>query len=115
MNLLGDAGQCATTANSAPVDCGSLRSDYFDLLTAAQECDPTKQPTTCFPAYTDSCGCAAAADMTSPQWAALSCAQAALENGNCGYGNCGSPCPTENQNAVCVPNATGSMGTCTIQ
>lgn len=112
----GDAGQCATAANSSPVDCETLRPEYLNLLAAAQECDPTKQPTTCFADYTDSCGCPAAADLTSPQAPALSCAYAALQNGNCGYGACGSPCPTGKQNPpVCVPNPTGSMGTCAMQ
>jgi len=114
--LTEDGSRCATTANSPPpVDCGTLRSNYFIRLQAAQVCDPTKQPTTCFAAYTDGCGCPTSADSTSPQAAALSCARAALENANCGYGNCGSPCPVVGQNSVCVPNATGSMGACTLQ
>lgn len=109
--LADDGSQCATMPKPASPDCGTLRTNYLNALTNAQQCDPTKQPTTCFAAYEDGCGCPAAADSTS----ALTCAQAALEDGNCGYGNCGSPCATGRQNAVCVPNATDSMGTCTMQ
>jgi hypothetical protein len=113
--LSADVSQCATTVSPAPIDCGILRAKYVNALVAAQECDPTKEPTTCIPAYTDSCGCPAAADTTSPQVAALTCAQAALESGNCGYGNCGSPCPSGNQNPVCVPDSSGITGTCVMQ
>lgn len=114
-DLNADQSQCGATPSQAPVDCGSLRATYFNLLAAAQACDPSKEQTTCVSSYRDGCGCPAAADSTSPQATALICAQAAIDEGNCGYGNCGSPCPTGNRNAVCVPNGTGTMGTCTMQ
>jgi hypothetical protein len=107
--------RCTEVDAGAPPDCDALRATYFAALAAAQTCDPTKAPTSCFDAFYDSCGCPAAADLSSPQANALECALDALEQALCGFGNCGTPCPSGTDNPACTPTPTGTMGTCTIR
>jgi hypothetical protein len=110
--------RCAAKDAGAPPDCDALRATYFATLAAAQTCDPTKTPTGCFNAFYDSCGCPAAADLSSPRANALQCALDALQQAQCGFGNCGTPCPSGNSTPACIsiPNLAGAtLGTCMIR
>jgi|WetSurMetagenome_2_1015567.scaffolds.fasta_scaffold350323_1 hypothetical protein len=110
--------RCAATDASAPADCEILRATYLATLAAAQTCDPTKTPTSCFDAFYDSCGCPAAADLSNRQAGPLQCALDALQEAHCGFGNCGAPCPSGSSTPACVstPNpAGGASGTCVVR
>jgi len=98
----------------APPDCNILRATYLSALAATQTCDPARAPTSCFNAFYDSCGCPAAADLSSPRADALQCALDAVRQGGCGFGNCGIPCPSGNSTPACTPDAIGTSGTCTV-
>jgi len=110
--------RCAAMDAGAPPDCDALRATYFAALAAAQTCDPTQTPTGCFNAFYDSCGCPAAADLSSPRANALQCALDALQRAQCGFGNCGAPCPSGNSTPACasMPNLAGvTLGTCIVR
>jgi len=108
--------RCNQVDAGAPPDCDVLRATYFAALTAAQLCDPAKTPTRCFNAFYDTCGCPAAADLSNPWASALQCAQDALQEARCDFGSCPAPCPSETSNGAyqptCVPDPTGTRGTC---
>jgi hypothetical protein len=110
--------RCAATDAGAPPNCDALQATYLAALAAAQACDPTKTPTGCFDAFYDSCGCPAAADLSSPRANALQCALDALQQAQCGFGNCGAPCPSGNSTPACAstPNLDGAqLGTCIVR
>ena len=107
--------RCSLVDAGVPPDCDSLRATYFATLAAAQVCDPSKTPTGCFDAFYDSCGCTAAADLSSRQANALQCALDAVQEAQCGFGNCGTPCSSGTVTPACTPNPGGTSGTCTVR
>lgn len=105
--------RCTQADAGAPPDCNALRATYLAALAAAQPCDPAKTPTSCFDAFYDSCGCPAAADLSGPLADALQCTLDALQQGQCTFGNCATPCSSGT--VACAPDPTGATGTCTIR
>jgi hypothetical protein len=107
--------RCSSPDADAPPDCNALRATYFARLAAAQRCDPSTTPTSCFDAFYDSCGCPAAADLSGRQATALQCALDAVQKAQCGFGNCGTPCPSGAVTPACTPNPGGTSGTCAVR
>jgi hypothetical protein len=111
---LGFGDQCGpANKDAAPIDCEALRTTLVNTLAAAQQCDPTQSPPSCQGDYADTCGCEAPYDLFGPYANAVQCAFEAWSDAHCPLAACGRPCLTPTKaGAACVPNATGTTGTC---
>ncbi|HEX7597261.1 MAG TPA: hypothetical protein VF518_03540 [Polyangia bacterium] len=100
-------------AGPAQSNCGSLLSAFQIALAAAQQCSPSFNPSACRAVISDACGCRVPYDDFSGICAtAVTNAFNDLGNAGCpAPATCGTACvaPTK---ATCVPNASGTMGTC---
>jgi hypothetical protein len=112
---LGFNYECDTAdAGSTPrSDCEDLRTTYLNALAAAQQCYPPMNPTGCWGHSPDACGCDVPYDGSGVCANAVSSALADLQNAQCPFPSCGNTCVTPTAaGAVCVPNASGTTGTC---
>jgi hypothetical protein len=111
-SLTGFGSQCDGLDAGTP-DCEALRTTLVNELSAAQACDPSRSPTPCVGDYADTCGCEAPYDISNSHARAVQCAFEAWSDAHCPLADCGRTCvvPTA-AGATCVPNATGTMGTC---
>jgi hypothetical protein len=112
-------GQCDNVdAGPTQVDCEDLRTTYLNALAAAQQCDPVQSPARCSGSNLDVCGCAVPFDRYGLCANAVSSALADWQNANCPivFPPCTKPCAVPSAaGATCVPNATGTAGTCAWQ
>ena len=107
-----DFGFNCPVVDAGPPDCEALRTTYVNALAAAQQCDPAPDASNCAGDYADACGCESPYDF-GPHANAVMCAFDDWRNANCPVPSCGTTCaaPTS-AGAACVPNASGTMGTC---
>ena len=106
------ASQC-DTVDGGTIDCEALQATFANALVAAQQCYVPQSPSVCTASLRDSCGCEVPYDISGPCATALQSAYNDWQNANCPIVDCGKACvaPTS-AGATCVPNATGTMGTC---
>jgi hypothetical protein len=99
--------------DAGPIDCEALRQTLVSAIATAQACDPAEASSTCRGSYADTCGCEVPVNLSGPDGNAVDCAFQAWSNAGCRIVDCGKTCirPTP-AGAVCVPNASGTTGTC---
>jgi hypothetical protein len=100
-------------ADAGAGNCDALRAIYLNALASAQRCYPPLDPTGCWRHGPDACGCDVPYDGSGVCGDAALSALADLQNANCPITSCGNTCaaPTA-AGATCVPNASGTAGTC---
>lgn len=108
---LGLGSQC-DAVDAGPSDCETLRATYLNALAAAQQCYLPLNPTGCWGHSPDACGCDVPYDGTGRCATAVSSAFADLQNAHCPFSSCGKTCVAPTAGATCVPDATGTTGTC---
>jgi hypothetical protein len=103
------------TPDADPPDCAALLSSHRTVLALARRCDPTKSGN-CTGSYADGCGCEVPYDIAGQYANAAWCAFDAWRSSDCSFvaGACGpTTCVTPTHaGATCVPNASGTEGTC---
>jgi len=105
-------GQCEKV-DAGPGDCETLRATYLNALAAAQQCYAPQNPTECWAHSPDACGCDVPYDGAGPCATVVASAFEDLQNAQCSFLACAKPCVASTAaGAVCVPNTSGTMGTC---